>query len=311
VDPDQGPVQSFAHGLRDLRRQAGNPSYRTLAERTHYSRTVISDAARGERLPTLAVALAYVAACGGDADEWRARWHLAHQQIIESGAAGSVERAADASEAGPAASSLAAGGTSEAGADGGASRIRALRRRLLTAPVLVALGILVLTQVEAVAIWQVASASKPSTPVATPVADPVTVMDGADPGTSNCGPSATVLDSKPIILPRRAEIGGHAVPKGTVLGTVSLKYSSLCRGAWARFDPAGGVYGRNPNVAAVRLTVLRPADGTESSWRLPHVDEAYGDLLLTGVGCVIARGSVELVGLGITATAKTHCLPHH
>ncbi|HET7016701.1 MAG TPA: DUF2690 domain-containing protein [Streptosporangiaceae bacterium] len=212
--------------------------------------------------------------------------------------------------AGPASSPVASG-ASEPGAGGGPSRIRALRRRLLTAPVLVALGILVLTQVEAAVVWQVAGAAKPAAPVATAVADPVTVTDGADPGTSNCGPSATVLDSRPIVLAARAEISGRAIPKGTVLGTVSLKYSSVCRGAWARFDPAGGVFGHNTNVAAVRLTVLRPSDGTESSWRLPHVGEAYGDLLLTGVGCVIARGSVELVGLGITATAQTNCLPHH
>lgn len=63
-------------------------------------------------------------------------------------------------------------------------------------------------------------------------------------------------------------------------------------------------------MAAVTLTVTRPADGELSLWRLPHVDEAYGDLLLTGLGCVSARGSVELVGSGITATAQTRCLPH-
>lgn len=323
VDPDQGPVQSFAHGLRDIRRKAGDPSYRTLAERTHYSRTVISDAARGERLPTLAVALAYVAACNGDADEWKARWHLAHQQLIEAGTADRIQAGGETDGHAPAppADNRAATpatpsptGTPPAPAAGGAGtgrpgRFRALRRRSLIVPVLAALATLLLAQLEVLAVWS-ASSGKPPAPTATQLAAPTTVLDGADPGTSNCGPSAVVLDSAPIVLPAQAVIGGRTFPKGTVLGTISLRYSPVCRGGWARFDPVTKVYGSDTSAAVVQISILRPADGTESIWRLPHASETYGDLLLTGLGCVVARGSVQLVGPGITATAQTNCLSH-
>jgi WD40 repeat protein/transcriptional regulator with XRE-family HTH domain len=74
VDPEAGAVQEFAVELRRLRRGAGNPGYRELARKAHYSATTLAQAARGDRLPTLAVALAYVTACGGDRGEWEARW---------------------------------------------------------------------------------------------------------------------------------------------------------------------------------------------------------------------------------------------
>ncbi|RNL70060.1 hypothetical protein [Streptomyces sp. I6] len=69
-----GPLLEFAAGLRQLRRSAGSPPYRKLAERAHYSISTLSSAASGLRLPTLAVTLAYVSACGGDPQEWERRW---------------------------------------------------------------------------------------------------------------------------------------------------------------------------------------------------------------------------------------------
>src|SRR5690349_18827420 len=74
VDPSAGPVQRLAWQLRQLREQAGNPSYRLLARRAHYSASTLADAAKGDRLASLEVTLAYVDALGGDTDEWRARW---------------------------------------------------------------------------------------------------------------------------------------------------------------------------------------------------------------------------------------------
>lgn len=77
VDPESGPVQRFAWELRRLRGEAGSPSYRQLARRAHYSATALSEAAGGERLPSLPVAQAYVRACGGDVAVWRERWQRA------------------------------------------------------------------------------------------------------------------------------------------------------------------------------------------------------------------------------------------
>ncbi|WP_228975637.1 DNA-binding protein [Streptomyces sp. DH12] len=80
VDPAAGPVQRFAHELRGLRREAGGPTYREMARRAHYSVTSLSQAAAGEVLPSLAVTLAYVGACGGDLAEWEGRWHRTREE---------------------------------------------------------------------------------------------------------------------------------------------------------------------------------------------------------------------------------------
>ncbi|MFG2364834.1 helix-turn-helix domain-containing protein [Streptomyces mirabilis] len=89
VDPGAGPVQRFAFELRKLRTEAGGVTYRVLAQRAGYGVTALSQAAAGERLPTLAVVLAYVEACGGDPAEWEARW----KRAVDEAAASSSEDA--------------------------------------------------------------------------------------------------------------------------------------------------------------------------------------------------------------------------
>ncbi|TWP49494.1 hypothetical protein FKR81_23395 [Lentzea tibetensis] len=74
VDPFAGPVEQFAFDLRKLREKAGSPGYRELGKVAHYSASTLADAARGAKLPTLAVTLAFVRACGGNENEWRDRW---------------------------------------------------------------------------------------------------------------------------------------------------------------------------------------------------------------------------------------------
>ena len=68
------PLNRFAAGLRRLRQSAGSPGYRELSQLAHYSATTLSQAASGARLPSLAVTLAFVRACGGDEALWTARW---------------------------------------------------------------------------------------------------------------------------------------------------------------------------------------------------------------------------------------------
>src|SRR6478609_925971 len=81
VDPGEGPAQRFAVALRELRQSAGNPTYRVLAKRAHYSATTLAQAAAGERLPTLPVAVAYARACNGDGGEWTVRWRAAAARL--------------------------------------------------------------------------------------------------------------------------------------------------------------------------------------------------------------------------------------
>ncbi|MFI7408384.1 hypothetical protein ACIBU0_06920 [Streptomyces sp. NPDC049627] len=81
LDPTAGPVPRLAHELRELRKAAGNPSYRKMAETAGFSATTLSQAAAGERLPSLAVVQGYVRACGGDPDEWEPRWKDAEAEV--------------------------------------------------------------------------------------------------------------------------------------------------------------------------------------------------------------------------------------
>ncbi|MFI0412351.1 hypothetical protein [Actinomadura sp. 3N508] len=83
LDPKADPLHGFAHGLRELRREAGEPGYRELADRTRFSASALAAAARGERLPSLQVTLAYVDACGGDREEWRRRWEDLRRRLTE------------------------------------------------------------------------------------------------------------------------------------------------------------------------------------------------------------------------------------
>jgi WD40 repeat protein len=83
LDSDAGPIQRFAHDLRGLRDSAGRPNYRELARRAHYSVTALSDAAGGEKLPSKAVTLAYVRACGGDVAAWETRWDQVAAELGE------------------------------------------------------------------------------------------------------------------------------------------------------------------------------------------------------------------------------------
>ncbi|WP_307841012.1 helix-turn-helix domain-containing protein [Streptomyces sp. GESEQ-4] len=78
-------MQRFASELRKLRAEAGGITYRALAQRAGYSVTTLSQAAAGEQLPTLPVALAYVGACGGDLGEWEARWKEAVEESAGDG----------------------------------------------------------------------------------------------------------------------------------------------------------------------------------------------------------------------------------
>ncbi|WP_149827667.1 hypothetical protein [Streptomyces tailanensis] len=82
VDPAAGPIQRLAHDLRELRKAAGSPSYRTMVKTAGFSATTLSQAAAGDRLPSLAVLQGYVRACGGDPGEWEARWKDAETETL-------------------------------------------------------------------------------------------------------------------------------------------------------------------------------------------------------------------------------------
>jgi len=79
-------LQRFADDLKRLRVAAGIASQRLLASRAFVSHTTIWAAERGEELPSLAVTLAIVKACGGDEQDWERRWRLVYAASNEQAA---------------------------------------------------------------------------------------------------------------------------------------------------------------------------------------------------------------------------------
>ncbi|MEU6934435.1 helix-turn-helix domain-containing protein [Streptomyces sp. NPDC046374] len=71
----------LAFGLRELRREAGGPTYATLARRGGCSAATLSRAASGDRLPSLPAVRAYATACGADPELWEQRWRAAAQEL--------------------------------------------------------------------------------------------------------------------------------------------------------------------------------------------------------------------------------------
>ncbi|MFF4520207.1 nSTAND1 domain-containing NTPase [Streptomyces bluensis] len=92
LDPEAGPVPRFAAELRALREAAGRPTYRAMAQRARYGVTALSQAAAGKQLPTRAVTLAYVKACGGDVIEWERRWREVSDEVAAEAAAEETSR---------------------------------------------------------------------------------------------------------------------------------------------------------------------------------------------------------------------------
>ena len=93
LDPSAGPKEYFAYDLRQLRFGAGQPSYKQLAERAHYSRTSLSEAAGGRAFPSWEVTRAFVLACGGDEDAWQRRWAQTERALTDCSSPTSVEDA--------------------------------------------------------------------------------------------------------------------------------------------------------------------------------------------------------------------------
>ncbi|MCK2244485.1 MULTISPECIES: hypothetical protein [unclassified Crossiella] len=81
LDAADSALGRFAAELRELRAQAGSPTYRELAARVDYSVAALSKAAGGRALPSLAVTLAYVRACGGDVGQWQERWRTVSAEL--------------------------------------------------------------------------------------------------------------------------------------------------------------------------------------------------------------------------------------
>lgn len=297
LEPANGVCAEFAAALRELRRAAGSPPYRRLADRAHYSPTALSEAAAGRRLPTLEVTLAYVAACGGDVPEWERRWRAA----AESGRAAAPDQPSNdsppqASTAHPAGPAGAADGSQQP-AHGWWRRARSHPRMALTA---LTAGIVALSSALAAANTATPGPSAangasartaglrvlaPSSPHPAPAPS---LYDAVDPKASGCAGDGVTIATQPV-----ADAGG-------ALGVIELRYSPTCHAGWARYTPTAA------GTEQVTVSAVRAATGTRTTFQA-NLDQiaAYTDVLSMTRGCVAAAVTVQFGQR--TASATTAC----
>ncbi len=308
LEPANGVCAEFAAGLRELRRAAGSPPYRQLADRAHYSPTALSEAAAGRRLPTLEVALAYVAACGGDVHEWERRWRAA----AESDRAADLKQYADeslsgASDAHPALSVEAADESqhlapSVAEVVNEQTSARGPWRRVRSHP-RATVALLTVSIVAVASVLAAANTGMPGPPApngtsaqsaglrvpapARPSVTP-TLYDAVDPKASGCAGDGLTIATQSV-----ADASG-------VLGVIELRYSPICRAGWARYTPTAA------GTEQVTLSAMRAATGTKTTFEA-NLDQiaAFTDVLSMTRGCVAAAVTVHLGQR--TATATTAC----
>jgi hypothetical protein len=305
IDPADGPVAEFAAGLRRLRADGGNPSYRVMARRSNYSVTTLSDAAGGRQLPTLAVTLAFVKACGGDPAEWASKWHGA--------ASGRPEPAIGTTISRPDAPPLVAQlmpPTGTARPASPSSQSAAGRRRFGAWALVVAFAVgavvggagaaIGLNAMENGVVASPGPDGRPLPALPSPwraveyrTPDKTTPADAMDPIRAGCGTVAELLflDAVPV-----------ALPDGSKFGELVMRHSPRCQMSWGRV--AGPV---DPH-RQVFITAFRPTDhvATISSYE-GESTSAYGWMLSTKPGCVYIEAYVSTPD-GNGPVARTRCL---
>ncbi|MEU7869996.1 DUF2690 domain-containing protein [Dactylosporangium sp. NPDC049140] len=123
--------------------------------------------------------------------------------------------------------------------------------------------------------------------------------DGSDPQEQHCQLDAVNAHTVPVADPD---------PSRPAYGSLTLRYSPRCRGAWPLLVSSERV----PTGATIRLRASRPSDGAVSAFDYPYmvhpqVFSVFGNLLQTGRGCVTVEITAPQNG-GPLATAETPCL---
>jgi hypothetical protein len=276
LNPKAGEVERFAADLRALRERAGHPTYRSLALRAHYAVTTLSQAAAGNRLPTLDVALAYVRACGADQaaqQEWCRRW----QQL-----AGQLDPDPQKGEPAPAAAQPVGSAVTSGVASG--RRPRAAAK--LAGVALVCLLILTAS------LLTITADHATRAPVSVRVVLP---PDGADPRQSGCAGDAVDLDVADVAVLR---------PLQRVYGRVFLRYSARCLTAWPRFEDNA----MTPRGSRLLLATIRPIDHRETDYADVFQGEwIWGNMLQTTRGCVMVKAVLMVAGQQ-PAIGLTRCI---
>jgi hypothetical protein len=295
-DPASPPrgKEEFAACLRELRAQAGSPSFRQLARTTNYSSSTLADATSGRRLPTEPVVKALVSACGADPAPWLEdlrRVAAAEQAARPAGEHGTDAYGAD----GPVAAGRGMAKPTTL-RFGGWSRVLAFTAaalavfaaglgtgRLTAPPAPTSLGL------PADSVQQLPGVPPFSgTPTPAPTAG---VGDGTDPVAGRCTADARLVDKVPVMR------------DGTQIGALELKYSPRCGAGWARIY----LYPGEPTMLGE--ATVRSADDRFSTMTDPLVRQiaVYTDVEVPGPGgCLAAGGAIWEQGQPV-ATASIPC----
>lgn len=133
-----------------------------------------------------------------------------------------------------------------------------------------------------------------------------TLADHLDPQRAGCDSDAVDLGSAPLRLTGQLTVHGQRLLPGAVVANITLRYSAACHAAWARLTPLPVV--DFPVLGTADVATLRPADGARTNFYMRHLEEGYGNILLTTRGCVRAEGRIRFTA-GVTVSARTACLP--
>lgn len=131
--------------------------------------------------------------------------------------------------------------------------------------------------------------------------DVAAVDDGADPQERRCQTDA--------VNAATVEVTGAAGAKSR-FGSLTLRYSPRCRGAWPLFVSTERV----PAGATIHLETTRPADGAVTTFDYPYLVKAqvysvFGNMLRTTKGCVsVTINLLAADGRRSLASARTRCV---
>lgn len=298
LDPEAGAVEKFAYELRQLRHRSGAPTYRTLADQTHYSVTALSQAAAGRTLPTLPVVRAFVRACGGDVEAWERRWHETARAVTPDGTrrddtAGDEILAPSQGVKPGSVPGAEPQDTETISQHGWKPRLAQPKTRILAGrlgPRAATISAVSVTAavVATVMLWPAAPSRGAG------AVDPV--ADGSDPTRAGCGQGAVTLATTNVHF-----------PTDQLSGEIDLRYSPRCHAAWGRFEPETGW--KPGSGTMVTVWTIRPADQATQSYTVEYGGEAViGNMLMTARGCVAAEVSMAR-GETSSPVATTVCFP--
>lgn len=201
--PATDSIEQFGEDLRGLRRRNGNQTLAALSNTTHVSKSVLSDAFAGRRLPTENTVVRILEVLGEDPAPWiRRRNELDPRHMVESERDGSGDL----------------GDPAEPGESSEPAVTSPWRRRFSLAAVLwIALG----TAIVSAAATSVVRAVQPTPEEA----QYVPFADGVDPMTTVCREDAIVAASE------QRENGAFLV---------QMMYSNRCMAAWGRITRYDG-----------------------------------------------------------------------